>query len=384
MPPINPALAYLQSCKNDSWGEKTRALEPDEENSESLGWSSTRVVWSRGSSIHRIFEFSPPADSVLQACFVLFEPAPSPVRPRQLGENSETAKERQSLFGAFAEPAPPAWQEDRRPIPTADSQLEREPRRPRRALCIVQRDLLNVYFSDGDETFIPTPWPVSRVWPADIGLVIERADSAHHQSPFLYSLREPLDEIRPISSRSPLTSKRDRVVFVSGDREPRLMVTVNRAESALSIWALSDALAGDAAPSLNASQNHKSGNRSLFRAPSTSAQALSNSSAAGVDLLETLGAASSQPIKRTVSADRRQSTARNTDHSMIAREDTMTWDDQGRHEAQGDGEIEAQVCAEKLWQGSLQSLRYDNHISLVLFSLKFNSRESAEISILRA
>jgi Anaphase-promoting complex subunit 1 len=397
MPCHNPGFVYLQSCVNQREPPPTsavaddsvdhadspllaslRAIRTGEKSSHSdriftfeseianehLAWSSTRVVWSRGSSIHRVLEFTPPADPVLQACFVSFGPVPTPAQPQTLGQNSGAAKERQHLFGVFVESAPPAWQEDRRPIPTLDTRPGKERDRLRTGICVVQRDLLDIYLSDGNQVSIPTPWPVSRVWPADVGLVIERADSSHHQSPFLYSLREPLDEIRPVSGRSLPRATKDRLLFVSSHKEPRIMLTVSNPESALSIWSMVAASFPDR-PINNAtsSQQHKAtSHKPHARVPSSSAQATgaNSSTSSGVDLLDAFVAAtnSSQPFKKaTVSTDRRQSTSRNAEHSMMAREDTLTWDDQARHEAHGEAEIAPEVAVDKLWEGQIDALR---------------------------
>lgn len=73
----------------------------------------------------------------------------------------------------------------------------------RRFLCVLQRDMITVYGPDGDVFTVSLPCKLRCMWPLLEGLLLERHElfemSPQPDTPTLFSLMHPLEELKPLS-----------------------------------------------------------------------------------------------------------------------------------------------------------------------------------------
>ncbi|KAG9285902.1 hypothetical protein G9A89_013327 [Geosiphon pyriformis] len=167
-----PAHAEGQTCKGQS---------EDDLYEEELYIKDTLVVWSRGNLLKKSFNFETP---VIQALFVWFNVDKSPT------------EEGSSIN--FTNP----------------EIIKEKPIEKQRCLCVLLEDFGKVYYPDGKSHAFTLPFPVCRAWSLDLGLLLycdfeekwlfsrtSSSDSSVPSSdfPILYSLLDPLKEIKPVS-----------------------------------------------------------------------------------------------------------------------------------------------------------------------------------------
>uniref|UniRef100_UPI00358F4E60 anaphase-promoting complex subunit 1 isoform X2 n=1 Tax=Myxine glutinosa TaxID=7769 RepID=UPI00358F4E60 len=194
----------LESPEEEAW-EVRKVVQPNGEPHEEELYSSGKVVtWSRGtypfSSVYKSFTVDHPV--------------------------------KKTLWCDFRD-----WNDDEKVL---------------KSVCIVQRDLINVHTSDGQDFIVPVPFQVFNVWTVKYGLLLERAIMSSEipnlsmPYPTLFSLLHPLDEIAPVltssTGRGTLPSVRymaeQNQVVVFTSTEPSLVMTYDREHSVHIIWTL--------------------------------------------------------------------------------------------------------------------------------------------------
>lgn len=190
-------------------------LSPGSQVVEELCWKGTRVVWSKGNTVHNVFDFRDEGVDggiVLQALFASFRLHQQDVPQKKRKQNRQQASARDQFYGPFVVPAPHVWSDERQ---RSGPRVKQSANTSERALCVFLRDLLYLYFPVTGETYhIHMPFLLSRAWSMENGLLIERnthKDEASSSVPVLYSLTDPYDETRTVStcdsfSTSPLAS----------------------------------------------------------------------------------------------------------------------------------------------------------------------------------
>ncbi|CAG8664779.1 1739_t:CDS:2, partial [Cetraspora pellucida] len=197
--------------------ESTNSEDVDEE----LFIANNEVIWSRGNVLLKSFKFEEP---VVQALFVWFN----------------VTKAQRNSYGNQAD------------LNTKNTNgIERQ-----RALFIVLENLAKVYFLDGQHFLIRLPSLVRRAWAMNVGVILQRVVEDKIPSgmtkfspwplPTLYSLLDPLEEIKPVSivneithngpnisikgMTRPFSDVDDIVVYVNdcGQEGSPILVTLNR------------------------------------------------------------------------------------------------------------------------------------------------------------
>ncbi|KAF0515978.1 putative Anaphase-promoting complex subunit 1 [Gigaspora margarita] len=203
------------------FNQTTNELTNPEDIDEELFIANNEVIWSRGNVLIKSFKFEEP---VVQALFVWF----NVTKARRNSYCDQTDLKTRNTSG-----------------------IERQ-----RALFVVLENLAKVYFLDGQHFLIRLPSLVRRAWPMDIGVILQRVVEDKIPSnmtkispwplPTLYSLLDPLEEIKPISivneiihnginlsikgMTRPFSDINDIVVYVNdrGQDGSPILVTLNR------------------------------------------------------------------------------------------------------------------------------------------------------------
>ena len=165
---------------------------------EVIEWHDNQLVWTKGNSILKIFDFEAPVSQSLFAFFHLPQPASQTTKSNDL-------LHRQKLFGPFAKAAPAAWTEEGHGN-AYSSKPSRKVEMSIRAICTFLRDTLHIYFVNSSQPYVVhMPFRLRKAWTSPAGLIVERMpDSKEGEilSPLFYSLSDPHDEWRPVSQLS--------------------------------------------------------------------------------------------------------------------------------------------------------------------------------------
>lgn len=217
---------------------------------EELTWSGSRVVWTLGNSIERVFDFDATADAsyaskasltVRQALWTNFlceapgnhnnsnsSKSSHPPSSSAQGHSIDKARE---LFGPFASPLAASWT-DARPLKSDNAGA---PLVPFNAICVFLAESLHIFFPSTGRSFVlHMPFLLKRAWSLpETGLLLERHLEADEQAspasfgldatlPTLYSLKDPFDEMRfvsltidrqPAPATQPFTSARSDILL---------------------------------------------------------------------------------------------------------------------------------------------------------------------------
>lgn len=249
--------SYIVSefCAGDQEGEERCGMEE-------LSWTKRKVVWTRGGSIYRTYTFVEQEQDVVQALFAWFE-----VEDRNTTTPTQSVPQNDnpSTFGPFRRPPPPAWTDDPLALPVDPTPTLPSPSTHlERSLIIFLSDIAFVYPPSGGSHPFQLPFHLRRAWAMDKGILMERAKEGKEvlgemsaELPTLYSLLNPADEIKVVSSASalsnlfsttyaqaksptePVQDFQDRLVFASDRRdgsEP-ILVSVNKRTRKISVLA---------------------------------------------------------------------------------------------------------------------------------------------------
>lgn len=202
---------------------------------EELSWSGNTVRWSRSGAIWKTFSYAQQHQDVTQALFAYFEQTDDSSDCQQPTASTSATRlhqlEQPATFGMYRPEPPPAWSDDPLPLPThPTSQRPVAPARFERCLVVLLADLGFVYPPSGGSIPFQLPFRVHRAWTIKRGILLERAregrelseDTAAAASPTLYSLFDPSDEIKMVSSTSTLSSLLSEATpaFSAGFQQP--------------------------------------------------------------------------------------------------------------------------------------------------------------------
>ncbi|ORY54085.1 hypothetical protein BCR35DRAFT_310470 [Leucosporidium creatinivorum] len=239
---------------------------------EQLSWSGSTVTWSKGGATYRSFSFTQHHQPVIQALFAYWPPPAPPSTPTPQPSTSQTRLDDASTFGPFHPSPPPPWTDDPLALPTTPtpSQPTADPSL-QRYLVVFLADVAYAYPPSGGAIPFQLPFHLKRAWPMDHGILLERAaegDELFHPTSVaematLYSLLDPTDEIKVVSSTSslanlfpsssttppppptaegpslPFQDLSERLIFASDrtDGSEPLLVTSNAQQGKISVWA---------------------------------------------------------------------------------------------------------------------------------------------------
>lgn len=283
-------VRYASSEQHSRSDASTSKLPLDEE----LVWSGATVVWSKGTAIHKVYNFlegEPKHREVQQALFAWFgvPAAPSPssettgssakAGPQHLSNSVSpphrtAGKDVVDLFGPFSHPQPPPWSDDNARSLRAAAVASTHTSEARvRCLCVLFHDSLIVYYPSGESRTVSfddangsSTIRVKKLWALEKGLLIEKtptqavvrmAHPCHHVAPSLFTLLDPFEDYRPVSKRSvtppvaeeiisedmKLFSDPDEHVIYTGQKSTTqdvrhlpLAVSANTQKGKISVW----------------------------------------------------------------------------------------------------------------------------------------------------
>jgi hypothetical protein len=195
IPPVLKALRNVKLHQNNHAESPTNAeiQAVVYDDGDELAWSTSTLVWSQGSAVHRIYSFKEREHGqIRQALFAYFElPAPpsisaatsasshipptSSTTPSLSDPSSASTTSDDSLFGAFAPTPPPAWSDDTRSsLASASIGASHTSSVLVRVLCIFFAETLHLYFPDGSQQIVHLRFAIRKAWAMENGLLIER------------------------------------------------------------------------------------------------------------------------------------------------------------------------------------------------------------------
>lgn len=246
---------------------------------EELSWSENKVIWSKGSTIYRTYSFKEQGQRVTQALFATFEVYENKSTPNEaspIASTSAKSLDHHHSFGPFHRTPPPAWTDDPLPLPIHPTPTQTaSPPKLERFLVIFLSDIAFAYPPGGSSIPFQLPFHLRRAWALDIGLLLERAqeggelfdeddpEGGEGELPTLYSLLDPADEIKAVSSTGilkglfpstklsvpnpklskggnsePIQDLKEGIVFVSDrkDGSEPILVSLNKRSKRISVW----------------------------------------------------------------------------------------------------------------------------------------------------
>ncbi|CAG8474689.1 1003_t:CDS:2 [Acaulospora colombiana] len=308
------------------------------------------VIWSRGNILQKSFRFTEP---VLQALFVWFDATET------CGKGLESK---------------------------ITSRHDRQ-----RALFVLLEDYAKVYFPDGQNFLIRVPSPVRRAWAMDVGVILQCvvgdgsyqnvSDFPSGSLPTLYSLLDPLEEIKPLTIAEKITidgskmntrgktrsfADTDEVVIFVNDRGGEgnsILVTLNRLTLRHSIYKYI----------INKKENNLKTRSDNFNIPLTFIRSRSNSNAR-VDALQNFDGRISSGIEDSFQSGEGRNSYQSLDRFLYSDHDEIFNDLRIKLDSDSD------VFLELIWTESIAKIErfeasdvfiahdYDGHEILCIFS----------------
>lgn len=188
-------LEHIQSLVDPPKGDTrvvTSSLSNDE-GEHGLRWSSSQVTWSVGGVQRRKWAFTDPnSQAVTTACFAHFDINPP---SSSSGSQKATGAKSAETFGPFAL--------------LQDSHLQEGISASKKksgvvlTICIILGDTAHLYTVEGLEFIVNLGATIHSIWPLrPVGLLLRSQPSPDalslFDSPCLYSLTRPYDELRPV------------------------------------------------------------------------------------------------------------------------------------------------------------------------------------------
>jgi len=182
----------------------------------------TAVIWSLNDGLvrKRTFDFDSDRQPITQALFTVFSTSPA----------SKHATS--TLNASTSDP----------PLDLSPSHSSPDSRN--RALVVVLKTLMHIIYLDGGSYIVHLPFPILKVWPIPLGLLLERqlepsqisalSHSGSHL-PRLLTLSSPLDDFGVVACSRSTVDPDEEIVFVS-PRNDALWVTRNIPEKRITLW----------------------------------------------------------------------------------------------------------------------------------------------------
>jgi Anaphase-promoting complex subunit 1 len=214
-----------QSCLSDNTrGSRTRAMN-------SLGPSQYRdelvidgcsVIWTENDGLvhKRSFSFEADGQPVTHALFTMFSSSPSTVSHSPTADRSD-------------------WSPS---CATGNAN---------KALVVVLKTLMHIIYLDGGSYIVHLPFPVRKIWPVPLGLLLERhLEPAHsassadnplvisepeNQLPRFFTLSSPLEDFGMVSCNRSSLDLDEEIIFFSSQNDA-LCVTRNAPEKRITLW----------------------------------------------------------------------------------------------------------------------------------------------------
>ena len=182
----------------------------------------TTVVWSLNDGLvrKRTFNFESDKQPLTQALFTVFSSSPA------------------SKSAVSASNVSPSDQ------PLDLSPSHSSPDTENRALVVVLKTLMHIIYLDGGSYIVHLPFPILKVWPIPLGLLLERQldpsrisalSRSDTQLPRLFTLSSPLDDFGAVACNRSTLDPDEEIVFVSR-RTDALWVTRNIPAKRITLW----------------------------------------------------------------------------------------------------------------------------------------------------
>jgi len=111
-----------------------------------------------------------------------------------------------------------------------------------KALVVIFKTLMHIIYSNGGTYIVHLPFPISKMWPVPLGLVLERqleqtlgSEISPNELPRLLTLSSPLEDFGMVACNGSSLDPNEKIVFMSS-RSDSLCVTRNHFEKRLTLW----------------------------------------------------------------------------------------------------------------------------------------------------
>ncbi|KAM5464980.1 Anaphase-promoting complex subunit 1 [Microsporum audouinii] len=190
LPADAPEDSYTWRCYN-SEGENGGIIE------EELLYTDKCVVWSRGGIVKRSFNFDVEGESIVEALFTYFPAGKANAGRRTGSANDQTSqtdaqdhtatslksKNSGRLNGKIRKRVVIQDQKDSSGVPGLSILENQSSIEPSRALVVVLKSQIHIYFISGDSHVIPLPFELDSIWPTPNGLLFQRKLPEKHGVP---------------------------------------------------------------------------------------------------------------------------------------------------------------------------------------------------------
>lgn len=149
----------------------------------------------------------------------------------------------QALLAVFSDPS--ASKDPASPAPKHDDLSPSSARSnvPNKALVVVLKTLMHIIYVGGGSYCVHLPFPILKVWPVPLGLVLERQlDPEHsfhvdpdHQLPRLLTLSSPLEDFGMVRCNNSSLDPAEEILFISSENDA-LCVSRNVSEGRITLW----------------------------------------------------------------------------------------------------------------------------------------------------
>ncbi|KAK2858537.1 hypothetical protein FQN49_004630, partial [Arthroderma sp. PD_2] len=190
LPADAPEDSYTWRCYN-SESENGGIIE------EELIYTDKCVVWSRGGIVKRSFNFNIEGESIVEALFTHFPAGKAktgsrtgladgktpPGNPQGCPATSIKGKHQGRLNGKIRKRVVIQDQKDSCGIPGLAIDESHSESESSRALVVVLKSQIHVYFISGDSHVVPLPFELDSIWPTPNGLLFQRKSAEKHDVP---------------------------------------------------------------------------------------------------------------------------------------------------------------------------------------------------------
>src|SRR5579871_1747878 len=141
----------------------------------------------------------------------------------------------QALFTHFSNVSSSAKSSASSELPSSTNRPDQSPARPNipaKALVVVLKTLMHIIYLDGGSYIMHLPFPVLKVWPISLGLLIERQSDSEQGPmstdrafaneeplPRLFTLSSPLEDFGMVACNGPSLASDEEILFISSQSD---------------------------------------------------------------------------------------------------------------------------------------------------------------------
>ncbi|MBW0468810.1 hypothetical protein O181_008525 [Austropuccinia psidii MF-1] len=199
---------------------------------EQLTWKGSCLIWSKGTSIYRKFDFSASNQNsslkssrqhVIQALFTYFDsPHSNPSSTSQSSLNLDHSQTLPSNSNPFYR-SPEPWSDNQSSNRLAHQikSWTSSPKKPIRGLCVLLSEVFKIYLETGEEYTLAVPFPIQKIWPVERGIILMKKSTSVRPRAFI-----PINQNSPSNQSNQIKSKsKSKKSFLGDSRWPSMTQT---------------------------------------------------------------------------------------------------------------------------------------------------------------